>query len=383
VIPKEARKKFRAGLSVKRRRALMKRPRGLENLYVAKVLKRFRKLKKIILSEFNKEVRKDALEDQRVFDVIRLRLTELKTPNVEALGKKVVKTEVKKFHGLIGIKPNVQTKADIDKFVEFNTLRIQSQDFRVVNKIQTILKGSLGRRHEDVAKDITYFLGVEEKKAKLIARDQILTLQANITRRAHERVGIVEYIWTTAGDQRVRESHEELNNTKQRYDNPPEEGNPGDEINCRCIAFPVMPEGSEPKASVGAKASTIGGRGRGNRSLRSAVERIGGVSKSEFLKSGFRAAALLTGAFANVSVRKAQQIALGKAKVANAKEMPKSPKLPPIKVTIDADGTIELVDGRHRVLVARQAGATHIRAEVKKLNKRGKVVSTYLGPIPI
>ncbi len=43
-----------------------------------------------------------------------------------------------------------------------------------------------------------------------------------------------------AGDERVRPSHEALDGTRQRWDDPPAEGHPGEPINCRCIAEPVL-----------------------------------------------------------------------------------------------------------------------------------------------
>ena len=57
--------------------------------------------------------------------------------------------------------------------------------------------------------------------------------------------GIEEYIWSTTGDERVRDSHRELNGKKFRWDTPPENSDgrachPGEDYQCRCIGRPVF-----------------------------------------------------------------------------------------------------------------------------------------------
>lgn len=45
-----------------------------------------------------------------------------------------------------------------------------------------------------------------------------------------------EYIWHTAGDGKVRESHAERNGQVYSWDTPPDGGHPGEAPNCRCTA---------------------------------------------------------------------------------------------------------------------------------------------------
>ncbi|MBT4932618.1 MAG: minor capsid protein [Rhodospirillaceae bacterium] len=54
---------------------------------------------------------------------------------------------------------------------------------------------------------------------------------------ADERQG--KYIWRTVGDSKVRSSHAELDGKVFSWDDPPEEGHPGEEYNCRCWAEDV------------------------------------------------------------------------------------------------------------------------------------------------
>jgi len=100
-----------------------------------------------------------------------------------------------------------------------------------------------GLRHEEVAKNIMERIGVTKNRAKLIARDQTSKLNSQLNQLKQQQVGITHYVWQTAGDERVRDSHREKQGNTYAWDNPPADtGNPGDDINCRCIALPVFDE---------------------------------------------------------------------------------------------------------------------------------------------
>ena len=73
-----------------------------------------------------------------------------------------------------------------------------------------------------------------------LTRDQTSKAIGQLTQSRHRQIGIEEYIWRTVRDERVRQSHASLEGTRQRYDSPPAVGNPGDDIQCRCVAQPVI-----------------------------------------------------------------------------------------------------------------------------------------------
>jgi SPP1 gp7 family putative phage head morphogenesis protein len=56
--------------------------------------------------------------------------------------------------------------------------------------------------------------------------------------------GITHYIWSTSHDERVRASHARLNGETFSWKDPPEvdgeRANPGEPVNCRCVAIPVI-----------------------------------------------------------------------------------------------------------------------------------------------
>lgn len=94
----------------------------------------------------------------------------------------------------------------------------------------------------DLAEVIQARFGVAENRARLIARDQIGKLNAQITRSRQLAMGITHYEWSSSGDQRVRPLHRKLDGSVRSWDDPhPTEGHPGQPIACRCVALPVWP----------------------------------------------------------------------------------------------------------------------------------------------
>lgn len=103
-----------------------------------------------------------------------------------------------------------------------------------------------GRRADEVAAEIARTEDVTASRATLIARTEIAKANAAITQARAEAVGVTHYIWRTAEDGDVRDSHADMNNNVYRFDDPPDvegEGRhgPGEIYNCRCYAEPVIP----------------------------------------------------------------------------------------------------------------------------------------------
>jgi SPP1 gp7 family putative phage head morphogenesis protein len=114
------------------------------------------------------------------------------------------------------------------------------------DELADILSKGWGKTVDELRDRIEERIDVSRSKADLLARDQVLTLNAQITQERHKAAGIEAYIWTTANDERVRDSHEEVDGEKFYWDDPPEiDGervHPGEPINCRCVPFPILPE---------------------------------------------------------------------------------------------------------------------------------------------
>lgn len=80
---------------------------------------------------------------------------------------------------------------------------------------------------------------VSESRAELIARDQTLKLNGDITRVRQQSAGVNSYVWSTSLDERVRDEHAELEGEVFSWDSPPEPGHPGQDFQCRCVAIPA------------------------------------------------------------------------------------------------------------------------------------------------
>lgn len=127
-----------------------------------------------------------------------------------------------------------------------------------VDLISTIPKESLGKIKEQVyqnymdgkpstniVKDLQEQYGIDKRHAKLIARDQTAKLNSEITQHQQKDAGVSRYKWSTSLDERVRDSHADLEGKIFSWDDPPETDggrrcNPGEDYQCRCCAIPVF-----------------------------------------------------------------------------------------------------------------------------------------------
>lgn len=152
----------------------------------------------------------------------------------------------------------------VDVFVEEPWLREAMRDFTLANvkliksateetfsKIENKVLGGFqrGMRHETLIGYIDKQLGVGESHARLIARDQINKLNGQLSMLRQTNLGIKQFIWRTSMDDRVRESHAEMEGEICDWDDLPdvdgENVAPGEPIQCRCWPEPVFEAPSE------------------------------------------------------------------------------------------------------------------------------------------
>lgn len=115
-----------------------------------------------------------------------------------------------------------------------------------------------GSNPRDIAREIQRTMKTTEARAKLIARDQISKLNGDLTKQRNEALGIERYIWSTSGDERVRDSHRVMNGKLCRWDDESVYsddggktwqsrssiggyvGHPSDDYQCRCVSSPDL-----------------------------------------------------------------------------------------------------------------------------------------------
>lgn len=97
-----------------------------------------------------------------------------------------------------------------------------------------------GRPNKEIKSELRKRFSMTENRARRIARTEISQLNAQITRERQKEVGIEKFIWVTAGDERVRDEHEERHGKEYPWNDPPDGEMPGMPVNCRCTAIPAV-----------------------------------------------------------------------------------------------------------------------------------------------
>jgi len=105
-----------------------------------------------------------------------------------------------------------------------------------------VFRGTVqGRDATSMIKQIVKLGYSTEKRARLIARDQTSKLNSALNQQRSQNLGVEEYVWRTANDERVRDSHKSKNGKTFRWDTPPKDtGHPGQDIQCRCVAQAII-----------------------------------------------------------------------------------------------------------------------------------------------
>ena len=137
---------------------------------------------------------------------------------------------------------NGRIAALLDHFAHENAVLIKSVPIDFIDEIEKRVTHAFtsGTRSENLADDLEERYDISERHARLIARDQIGKLYGQTNAVRQQDIGIESFTWRTAGDERVREEHAELEGQEFDFSDPPSEGLPGEPIQCRCYAEPVI-----------------------------------------------------------------------------------------------------------------------------------------------
>ena len=151
-------------------------------------------------------------------------------------------------------------KVAVQSWSRENAQLIKSIPDNLLGDVEGIAQRALrtGADPRETAKDIRKRFGVSKNKAKMIGRDQVAKLNGQITKGRNEALGIETYEWSTAGDERVRESHVVMNGKLCRWDDASVysddggaswnkrasiggvEQHPGSDYSCRCGSRPIL-----------------------------------------------------------------------------------------------------------------------------------------------
>ena len=251
--------------------------RSIERKYAKALKERFqalrREFKEKILSNFEnlkQEVNRGTPQALRVDDPYDY-ISRLIDPLTFQIGRKYTKAELLELALDTGKSVNSVVKRSIDnqwrrvlginpiqgdaKLLEYLKKRAQenvdlitSIDERYFPEIRNGIVNAIqnGADSDRIADYIDDRFDVMESRSTLIAVDQVGKLTSQFQEYRQRELGVTQYVWTTAGDERVRPSHVKMDGTVQSWEDPPtvdgEKVHPGIPINCRCIALPDLSE---------------------------------------------------------------------------------------------------------------------------------------------
>ena len=131
---------------------------------------------------------------------------------------------------------------------------------KVAERVYQYYRGESMPEGRTLTQQLAEEFKIKYERAKVIARDQTNKMNGNLTQIRQTSYGIEEYIWRTARDQRVvgnpagfypkgnrvHGNHWEREGHLYRWDEPPEDGHPGNAINCLLGETNVMfPHGAK------------------------------------------------------------------------------------------------------------------------------------------
>lgn len=129
-------------------------------------------------------------------------------------------------------------------WVSENTALIKSLPTRLHPELEGIVRRGVmnGQSVKDIKDQIKSRYGVTDYRAKLIAQDQTLKLNADLTRYRLQSVGVERYVWRTVQDSRVRPEHADRNGETYSWKEGAGGEHPGQPVRCRCRAEAVWDE---------------------------------------------------------------------------------------------------------------------------------------------
>jgi SPP1 gp7 family putative phage head morphogenesis protein len=193
-------------------------------------------------------VRSDAHSHDAIAKLIRIQ-EEHKVPgaHLERFAAEVSKHNARQLK-VVGV-PTHSLGAPEDAFRDRNLALIKKLDAQQVTELRAILEDAQrnATRVELLRAQIQERFDVAKSHADLIARDQTLKLNGDLTRYRQQSAGISHYEWSTSNDERVRPDHADLDGTIQDWNFPPvtdertgARNHPGGDYQCRCVGLPII-----------------------------------------------------------------------------------------------------------------------------------------------
>jgi len=151
----------------------------------------------------------------------------------------------------VGVKPDIdeRTASRLRKdYTESQNLNIKNWNDEQVQRLRSVVeKYQTSETDESLIDIIQREWQVSANKANFLAKQETSLFFSKLSMNRAAVAGVRRYRWSTSHDERVRESHKELNGTIHSVDDPPivdaktgRRGHPGEDFGCRCAAIWVL-----------------------------------------------------------------------------------------------------------------------------------------------
>jgi SPP1 gp7 family putative phage head morphogenesis protein len=167
-------------------------------------------------------------------------------------------SSLKEISDKLTLKTDVLTGAlreSMKASVNENVALIKSIPSQYLDQVEGAVMRSIttGNGLQDLMPALQNYEGVTKRRARLIAQDQTRKTYSAINKHRMSALGIRKFKWLhSAGGQHPRRDHIAMSGQIYSVDNPPvidkntgERGMPGQAINCRCVAIPVVDFGED------------------------------------------------------------------------------------------------------------------------------------------
>ncbi|GAB3797483.1 phage head morphogenesis protein [Virgibacillus kimchii] len=148
--------------------------------------------------------------------------------------------QVKSVTGIDPIEREPWLKAFMASAVKENVDYIKSIEKELHDKVQTVIIQGVrrGKSINEMGKEIRKVSDVSKARAKFIARDQAGSIHGDMTKTRHEQMGLKKFVWSTSDDEKVRDSHAELDGKTFTWKDGANGLYPAIDYGCRCSAEP-------------------------------------------------------------------------------------------------------------------------------------------------
>ncbi len=295
---------------------------GLKNIYLSEIRKAIRTVKKMLVPELDlliaedQTIRLDASSSAatRLKDTFRAMfighfgglvtggdpniamygkwVKKILDPKIESADKSHKREFTRTFKRVIGVDPIAKEPGlgeALDIYSAYNVNKITTLSHDYFNDIQDIVFRGLqsGTSNRSIVKEVQASIDktgeASVANAKLIATDQIQKLNGDLDRKRQQSNGGSRYYWQTRRNGVVRNKnnsngysdHAQLEGAVFKWGNPPitvfkgkragERNEPGQDINCKCLASMVIDDLLDKKSKklIAAEAKTEKLRQRG------------------------------------------------------------------------------------------------------------------------